>query len=89
MRARGFEATPIAPEIEAIENDDWKARTGPGPARQPGGVRAFHRLDRLDLGAIGVASKPRARIAPTSPDSAPAPSWPRSCSSSILDAASG
>src|SRR5688572_15104348 len=27
MQALGFDAAPIAPAIEAIENDDWKART--------------------------------------------------------------
>jgi UDP:flavonoid glycosyltransferase YjiC (YdhE family) len=34
MRARGFEAAPISPAIEAIEHDDYRARTSQGAIKR-------------------------------------------------------
>jgi MGT family glycosyltransferase len=55
MRERGFDAAPIAPAVEAIELDDFKARTPPGRikrAMSAFGRRAEHDLDDLRA-AIG------------------------------------
>jgi MGT family glycosyltransferase len=61
MRARGFEAARIAPQVEAIEMDDWKARTPPGASTRALGVfvaRAQH--DGPDLEAAIAAERPDA-----------------------------
>ncbi len=63
MRARGFDAAPIAPQAEAIEMDDWKARTPPGVsvrALQVFLARAQH--DAPDLRAAIAAEKPDALL---------------------------
>ncbi|MGH2925731.1 MAG: glycosyltransferase [Solirubrobacterales bacterium] len=38
LRARGFEAEPISPEIEAIDLDDWKARAPQGAFKRSVGI---------------------------------------------------
>ncbi|HEX5928105.1 MAG TPA: glycosyltransferase [Solirubrobacterales bacterium] len=63
MRARGFEAAPIAAEIEAIETDDWKARTPAGASARALRVflaRAQH--DAPDLQAAIAAEEPDALL---------------------------
>jgi MGT family glycosyltransferase len=66
MRARGFEAAPIAPAIEALRMEDWRARTPPGALLRIArtlGARAAH--DAADLqGAIEV-ERPDALIVDT------------------------
>jgi UDP:flavonoid glycosyltransferase YjiC (YdhE family) len=39
MAGRGFDAAPLAPAIEAIEHDDYRARTPPAKLRR-GDVRS-------------------------------------------------
>lgn len=61
MRARGFEAAPIAAQAEAIAMDDWKARTPPGASARALKVllaRAQH--DGPDLEAAIAAEEPDA-----------------------------
>lgn len=63
MRSRGIDAAPIAPEIEAIAMDDWRARTPPGVI-----VRAARRfaaragLDARDLGRAIEEERPDALL---------------------------
>jgi UDP:flavonoid glycosyltransferase YjiC (YdhE family) len=50
MAARGFEAAPIAPAIEAIEHDDYLGRTPPGKIKRAMatfGARSPHEVDDL------------------------------------------
>jgi MGT family glycosyltransferase len=50
MTARGFEAAPIAPAIEAIEHDDYQARTPPAKLKRAMatfGARAPHEVGDL------------------------------------------
>lgn len=50
MSARGFDATPISPAIEALEHDDHLARSPPGKvgrAMATFGARAPHEVDDL------------------------------------------
>ncbi len=64
MRALGFEAAAIAPEIEALEMDDWRARTPAGAAVRSLQVlrkRAEH--DAADLAAAIDAERPDAVLA--------------------------
>jgi MGT family glycosyltransferase len=54
MRDRGFDAAPIAPAIEAIEHDDYRARTPPGKLKRGMavfGARSGHEVADL-RGAI-------------------------------------
>lgn len=46
MRAHGFEAMPIAPEVEALTADDWRARTPAGAATRA--LRTFCARARHD-----------------------------------------
>ena len=51
LRARGFEAGPIKPEIEAIDHDDWRARTPQGAFKRSAGIfgaRAEHEVADLE-----------------------------------------
>jgi MGT family glycosyltransferase len=60
MRARGFEASPIAGAISAIEHDDFEAKSPPAKIKRALGVlgrRAVHEVDDL-----------RAAITETAPD---------------------
>jgi MGT family glycosyltransferase len=60
MAARGFDASPIAPAIAAIEHDDFKAKSPPAKIKRAMsvlGARAPHEVDDL-----------RAAIAETKPD---------------------
>jgi UDP:flavonoid glycosyltransferase YjiC (YdhE family) len=66
MRARGFEAAPIAPAIEALRMEDWRARTPPGALLRVArmlGARAPH--DAADLRGAIVAERPDALIVDT------------------------
>lgn len=59
QRSRGIEAEPIAPVLEAIEMDDWRARTPPGAmirAIRVFGARADH--DAADLEAAIERERP-------------------------------
>lgn len=50
MRAHGFIAEPIAPEIEGRELDDWKAKSPPGAllaALRTFADRGIHEIDDL------------------------------------------
>jgi len=47
MRDRGFDAAPIAPEIERIEHDDWKARTPVGANKRA--LRTFLRRAHAEV----------------------------------------
>ena len=61
MRDRGFEAAAISPQVEALEMDDWRARTQPGASARSIGVllaRAEH--DAPDLQAAIAAEQPDA-----------------------------
>jgi MGT family glycosyltransferase len=61
MRRLGFEAAPITAEIEALEMDDWKARTQAGRFRRATGVfgaRARH--DAPDLSRAIEEERPDA-----------------------------
>ncbi len=63
QRQRGFEAAPIAPALEAIEMDDWRARTPLGAinrAIRAFGARAEH--DAADLEAAIAAERPEALL---------------------------
>ncbi len=63
MRDRGFEAAPIAPEIEALKMDDWRARTATGAqlkALRTVGARARH--DSRDLRRALEEAQPEALI---------------------------
>jgi MGT family glycosyltransferase len=62
-RARGFDAAPIDPRIEAIEHDDWRARTPNGAlkrAMRVFGARA--ELDAPDFQAAIAGVRPDAAI---------------------------
>ncbi len=63
VRALGFEAAPIAAEIEARTVDDWKARTPPGASARALriiGARARHDAD--DLREAIAAERPDALL---------------------------
>jgi UDP:flavonoid glycosyltransferase YjiC (YdhE family) len=63
MRSRGFEAAAIAPEIEALEMEDWRARTVAGAqlkALRTVGARAPH--DARDLRRALGEARPEALI---------------------------
>jgi UDP:flavonoid glycosyltransferase YjiC (YdhE family) len=63
MRSRGFGAGPIAPAIEAIEHDDWRARNPLGAVKRS--VRTLcsrAALDAADLQAAIAAERPEALI---------------------------
>jgi UDP:flavonoid glycosyltransferase YjiC (YdhE family) len=63
MRSRGFEAAAIAPEIEAIEHDDWRARNPLGAVKRS--VRtlcARAALDAADLQEAIAAERPEALL---------------------------
>ena len=52
MSDRGFEAAPIAPAIEAIEHDDYRARTAAGETEARNGhVREARRRTRSPTSA--------------------------------------
>ena len=53
MRARGFGAAPIAPAIEAMEHDDYLARTPQGALRR--GVAQFTRRAGLEVPDLEAA----------------------------------
>jgi MGT family glycosyltransferase len=62
-RRRGFDAAPIDPRIEAIEHDDWRARTPQGALKRA--VKVFCRraeLDAPDLSGAIAAERPDAVI---------------------------
>jgi MGT family glycosyltransferase len=66
MRSRGFAAAAIAPEIEALKMDDWRARTPPGAVVRAAAVfcdRAEH--DARDLQRAIEAERPDALIVDT------------------------
>ncbi len=66
MRGLGFEAAPISPRVEAIEMDDWKARTPPGASARSLQVllaRAEH--DAADLQGAIAAERPDAVLVDT------------------------
>lgn len=54
MRALGLRAAPIAPEIEAIEHDDWKARSQTGALDRA--VRIFLARAELEIEDIEQAT---------------------------------
>ncbi len=61
MSDRGFDAAPIAPAIEAIEHDDYRARTPPAKLKRgmaTFGKRSGHEV--ADLGAAIEAEQPDA-----------------------------
>ena len=63
MRSRGFDAGPIAAEIEAIEHDDWRARNPLGAVKRS--VRtlcARAELDAADLRQAIAAERPDALL---------------------------
>ncbi|HEY4778511.1 MAG TPA: glycosyltransferase [Solirubrobacterales bacterium] len=63
MRSRGIEAGPIAPGIEAIEHDDWRARSPLGAVKRS--VRtlcARAELDAADLRRAIDAERPDALL---------------------------
>jgi len=63
QRERGIAAAPIAPVLETIEMDDWRARTPPGAmmrAIRVFGARAEH--DAADLRAALDAERPDALL---------------------------
>lgn len=63
MRSRGFDAAAIAPEIEAIEHDDWRARNPLGAVKRS--VRtlcARAPLDAPDLQRAIAAERPDALL---------------------------
>jgi MGT family glycosyltransferase len=63
MRARGFDAAPIAPAIEAIEHDDWRVRNALQSVRRNAHVfcaRAEH--DAPDLTRAIAATEPDALL---------------------------
>jgi MGT family glycosyltransferase len=60
MRSRGFEAGAIDPGIEAIEHDDWGARTPVGANKRV--IRTFLRRAELEIPDV------RAAIAEVEPD---------------------
>jgi UDP:flavonoid glycosyltransferase YjiC (YdhE family) len=63
MRARGFEARPIAPSIEALEHDDWRARSPQGAVKRS--VRTFcarAEHDAADLREALAAERPDALL---------------------------
>jgi MGT family glycosyltransferase len=66
MRRLGFEAAPISPRVEAIEMDDWTARTPPGASARSLQVllaRAEH--DAPDLQRAIAAEQPDAVLVDT------------------------
>lgn len=63
MRSRGFDAGPIAAEIETIEHDDWRARNPLGAVKRS--VRtlcARAELDAADLRQAIAAERPDALL---------------------------
>jgi MGT family glycosyltransferase len=50
---RGFEAAPISPEIEALEHDDYRARTPPAKLRS--GMATFGARSRLEVPDLRAA----------------------------------
>lgn len=60
MRARGFDAAPISPAIEAIEHDDYQARTPLGALKR--GIALFARRAEHEIPDL------RAAISDESPD---------------------
>jgi MGT family glycosyltransferase len=60
MAERGFDATPIAPAIEAIEHDDYLGRTPPAKLKR--GMATFGRRSEHEVGDL------RAAIAEHGPD---------------------
>jgi MGT family glycosyltransferase len=63
MRALGFEAAPIAPEVEALAADDWKARTPPGASeRVLRTIRERAKYDAADLRHAIAAEQPDALL---------------------------
>lgn len=63
MRSRGFEAAPVAAEVEALRMDDWRARTQPGAvARVARTVCARAPHDASDLTEAIGATRPAALI---------------------------
>jgi MGT family glycosyltransferase len=61
-RERGFDAAPIDPGIEAIEHDDWRARTPNGALKRS--IRVFGERAELDAPDLQAA------IGDTRPDAA-------------------
>src|SRR4051812_18791870 len=62
-RRHGFEAAPIDPRIEAIEHDDWRARSPQGALKRA--VKVFCRraeLDAADLSSAISEERPDAVI---------------------------
>ncbi|HEX8648022.1 MAG TPA: glycosyltransferase [Thermoleophilaceae bacterium] len=62
-RARGFHAAPIEPRIEALEHDDWRARTPTGALKRA--MRVFAQraeLDAPDLRSAIAEERPDAAI---------------------------
>jgi MGT family glycosyltransferase len=63
LAALGFDAAPVAPEVEAVDTEDWKARTPIGAQRLE--VRAFARratAEQPDLRRAIEDLRPRALI---------------------------
>jgi UDP:flavonoid glycosyltransferase YjiC (YdhE family) len=59
MQARGFDAAPISKQVEAIEHDDWKARSPQaalGRAGAKAAAAAFARADGPQAAADSLES---------------------------------
>jgi MGT family glycosyltransferase len=53
LEARGFEAAPITPAIEAVQHDDYRARTPPAKLRR--GMATFGARSRLEVPDLRAA----------------------------------